>query len=444
MKKLLVILILSFTWLQALDLDEMIHQEYDEITPGECEVSLAKDIKIGVCSLTGAMNAYEDKLTMIMGHFYSSYYKILAEHISTQDKHKINNMVKNMLAKQDECEEMASNIDLPEDANPIIPDLELTSCMQDEFGESFYELSNFIYENPKYKHIFDEIFTPNPKEYYEFMKSHSNSEFLLKNILQKAAQDNLIDKTGKLIAHTNELIKPSFDCTKAKSEVEKLICSNKETASLDKLYSKLYFGILNSIPKDTKLGQTTRANLKTFNKNLLEYRDNMRCFFLDYNNNEKEVQETNEILGDNGVPLYAYLSIVRYGFSTQEQKQACVQRVYLMGILLLATNTLQDSADLKGEYSGSEPYFLDIFSIKYLHNFELYDTFFPKEFKDKLSKITKTLGYLSDLSRFSGHGYYYEEDTGFICTGGECDTDTMKNEVEKPVKDFVKKIKLRD
>lgn len=463
MKKLLAILIFNFSLLQALSYDEMISQEYNIISSGCKPTSDINDPNF--CVFSDVVNEYEDKVTMIIGNFYSSYHKILMQRINAQDKLKVDNMVEKLIGRQNLCEELAyaDNEPLPGDP-PItaaIQSLGYTSCLQDEYGESFYELSNFIYDNPKYKYIFDEIFAPNAKEYYELIKSNKDSEFLLQYILRKAAQDNLINNIGKLIkSHdltltdefssqeqksvNQELIKPSFDCTKAKSAVEKLICSDKETASLDRLYSKLYFDILNKIPKDTKLGQETRANLKRFNKNLMEYRDNMRCFFLDYNNNEKEVQEINEILGDNGVPLYAYLSIVRYGFKTQEQRQACVQRVYLMGILLLATNTLQDSADLKGEYSDSEPYFLDIFSIKYLHNFDLYDTFFPKEFKDKLSDITETLGYLSDTSRFSGRGYYYEEDTGFICTGGECDINTMKDEVEKPVKDFVKKIKIKN
>ncbi|WP_181882570.1 MULTISPECIES: hypothetical protein [unclassified Helicobacter] len=452
MKKLFVILILSFTWFEALDLDEMINQqEYEKMSPAECDILLSDNTKIYICSDTGVgvFSDYSDKYILIENNFYSSYIEFIRSKLDAKDRKEFEKLIKDMVeVKQEMMEEAETswneNIKLghiPEGANPINLTTNIGEAEDEAYLQYFKKMTNFIYDNPKYKYIFDEIFSTNPKEYYELI--NSDKEFLLSKIIKKAAQDNLIDKTGKLIAHTNELSKPSFDCAKAKSEVEKLICSNKETASLDKLYSKLYFGILNSIPKDTKLGQETRANLKTFNKNLLEYRDNMRCFFLDYNNDEKEVQETNEILGDNGVPLYAYLSIVRYGFKTQEQRQACVQRVYLMGILLLATNTLQDSADLiKGEYSDSEPYFLDIFSIKYLHNFELYDTFFPKEFKDKLSDITETLGYLSDTSRFSGHGYYYEEDTGFICTGGECDINTMKDEVEKPVKEFVKKIKF--
>lgn len=56
--------------------------------------------------------------------------------------------------------------------------------------------------------------------------------------------------------------KPSFDYAKAKSKVEKMICSDKsgELQKLDRLYSKLYFSILKSIPKDTKRGKKQEKN----------------------------------------------------------------------------------------------------------------------------------------------------------------------------------------
>lgn len=62
--------------------------------------------------------------------------------------------------------------------------------------------------------------------------------------------------------------KPSFDCAKAKSKVEKMICSDKsgELQKLDRLYSKLYFSILKSIPKDTKEGQETKNKCKNLLK----------------------------------------------------------------------------------------------------------------------------------------------------------------------------------
>lgn len=56
--------------------------------------------------------------------------------------------------------------------------------------------------------------------------------------------------------------KPSFDCAKASTKVEKMICNDKsgELQKLDRLYSKLYFSILKSIPKDTKRGKKQEKN----------------------------------------------------------------------------------------------------------------------------------------------------------------------------------------
>lgn len=63
-------------------------------------------------------------------------------------------------------------------------------------------------------------------------------------------------------AQSPEEAKPSFNCAKAKSKVEKMICSDKsgELQKLDRLYSKLYFSILKSIPKDTKRGKKQEKN----------------------------------------------------------------------------------------------------------------------------------------------------------------------------------------
>lgn len=44
-------------------------------------------------------------------------------------------------------------------------------------------------------------------------------------------------------AQSPEEAKPSFDCAKATTKVEKMICNDKsgELQKLDRLYSKLYF-----------------------------------------------------------------------------------------------------------------------------------------------------------------------------------------------------------
>ena len=90
-------------------------------------------------------------------------------------------------------------------------------------------------------------------------------------------------------AESSNKAKPSFDCAKASTKVEKLICedSSGELQNLDRLYSKLYFSILKSIPKDTKEGQEVRKQMQKFAKNFIDYRDNMRCFLLAKNDDER-------------------------------------------------------------------------------------------------------------------------------------------------------------
>ena len=63
-------------------------------------------------------------------------------------------------------------------------------------------------------------------------------------------------------AQSPEEAKPSFDCAKASTKVEKMICNDKsgELQKLDRLYSKLYFSILKSIPKDTERGKKQEKN----------------------------------------------------------------------------------------------------------------------------------------------------------------------------------------
>lgn len=122
--------------------------------------------------------------------------------------------------------------------------------------------------------------------------------------------------------------KPSFDCAKASTKVEKMICNDKsgELQKLDRLYSKLYFSILKSIPKDTKEGQETKKQMQKFAKNFIDYRDNMRCFLLAKNDDEKEVEEVFNKGRENGI-MYENLDSVHFGFKPHHYKP-CIARAY--------------------------------------------------------------------------------------------------------------------
>ncbi|RTI70998.1 lysozyme inhibitor LprI family protein [Campylobacter jejuni] len=114
--------------------------------------------------------------------------------------------------------------------------------------------------------------------------------------------------------------KPSFDCAKAKSKVEKMICNDEsgELQKLDRLYSKLYFSILKSIPKDTKEGQKTREKLKYFNHSVMSNRNIFQCYF-----------------------------VAPFETKKQEDRQSnyCIKQIYLEAIATLAFKMIDSEAN---------------------------------------------------------------------------------------------------
>ncbi|RTJ86272.1 hypothetical protein C3H49_09005, partial [Campylobacter jejuni] len=114
--------------------------------------------------------------------------------------------------------------------------------------------------------------------------------------------------------------KPSFDCAKAKSKVEKMICNDEsgELQKLDRLYSKLYFSILKSIPKNTKEGQKTREKLKYFNHSVMSNRNIFQCYF-----------------------------VAPFETKKQEDRQSnyCIKQIYLEAIATLAFKMIDSEAN---------------------------------------------------------------------------------------------------
>ncbi|MFB1637136.1 hypothetical protein ABZN47_08980 [Campylobacter jejuni] len=114
--------------------------------------------------------------------------------------------------------------------------------------------------------------------------------------------------------------KPSFDCAKASTEVEKMICNDEsgELQKLDRLYSKLYFSILKSIPKDTKEGQETREKLKYFNHSVMSNRNIFQCYF-----------------------------VAPFETKKQEDRQSnyCIKQIYLEAIATLAFKMIDSEAN---------------------------------------------------------------------------------------------------
>ncbi|NDJ28132.1 hypothetical protein DMB95_01535 [Campylobacter sp. MIT 12-8780] len=195
-KYTLAILAFCFSLLHALSIDEMLEQEI--LPPSfDCAKVVDNDDELLLCNQSALMIEYENKLSAAMDNFYSSYYRIVSKHINAQDKNKLRNISKAMIKeRQRKVKEELELTDLPEGANPIIPALNAVEMMQDVYLAYFQKITNFIYDEPKYKHIFEQIFTPNAQEYYKLIQTSDT----LKTIIDKAAKEGLVDKRGRLLA----------------------------------------------------------------------------------------------------------------------------------------------------------------------------------------------------------------------------------------------------
>ncbi|WP_237022204.1 lysozyme inhibitor LprI family protein, partial [Helicobacter trogontum] len=155
--------------------------------------------------------------------------------------------------------------------------------------------------------------------------------------------------------------KPSFDCAKAKSKVEKIICNDEsgELQKLDRLYSKLYFSILKSIPKDTKEGQKTREKLKYFNHSVMSNRNIFQCYF-----------------------------VAPFETKKQDDRQSnyCIKQIYLEAIATLAFKMIDSGVNRErwGFHERMKDFVVPIensngaydMNIGFLSNYNLFNNFF--------------------------------------------------------------------
>ncbi|ECO2099303.1 hypothetical protein F0H08_09410 [Campylobacter jejuni] len=157
--------------------------------------------------------------------------------------------------------------------------------------------------------------------------------------------------------------KPSFDCAKATTKVEKMICNDEggELQKLDRLYSKLYFSILKSIPKNTKEGQETREKLKYFNHSVMSNRNIFQCYF-----------------------------VAPFETKKQEDRQSnyCIKQIYLEAIATLAFRMIDSEANRKKwNFNQKMEDFINIpiinkngtydgINMNFLSNYNLFSKFF--------------------------------------------------------------------
>ncbi len=155
--------------------------------------------------------------------------------------------------------------------------------------------------------------------------------------------------------------KPSFDCSKATTKVEKIICNDEsgKLQKLDRLYSKLYFSILKSIPKDTKEGQETREKLKYFNHSVMSNRNIFQCYF-----------------------------VAPFETKKQEDRQSnyCIKQIYLEAIATLAFKMIDSEANREkwGFNERMKDFIVPIenpngaydMNVGFLSNYNLFNKFF--------------------------------------------------------------------
>ncbi|EOX7447182.1 lysozyme inhibitor LprI family protein [Campylobacter coli] len=155
--------------------------------------------------------------------------------------------------------------------------------------------------------------------------------------------------------------KPSFDCSKATTKVEKMICNDEggELQKLDRLYSKLYFSILKSIPKNTKEGQETREKLKYFNHSVMSNRNIFQCYF-----------------------------VAPFETKKQEDRQSnyCIKQIYLEAIATLAFKMIDSEANREkwGFNERMKDFIVPIenpngaydMNVGFLSNYNLFNKFF--------------------------------------------------------------------
>ncbi|EAH6134399.1 lysozyme inhibitor LprI family protein [Campylobacter jejuni] len=155
--------------------------------------------------------------------------------------------------------------------------------------------------------------------------------------------------------------KPSFDCSKASTKVEKMICNDEggELQKLDRLYSKLYFSILKSIPKNTKEGQETREKLKYFNHSVMSNRNIFQCYF-----------------------------VAPFETKKQEDRQSnyCIKQIYLEAIATLAFKMIDSEANREkwGFNERMKDFIVPIenpngaydMNVGFLSNYNLFNKFF--------------------------------------------------------------------
>lgn len=214
LNRLLFAIMLLHSFANALSLDEILDQDY--IEPSfDCDKAQYREYGVGEYKYK-----YEDEQAICGGlwsntflalqdNLYASYYQIVMKNIDSTDRDRIKQISLDMIKYRRKCidgsikhilqVEKAMGEEMSEKEyrfNPVIHKY-ISDCILLDYLEAFKQITEFIYNNPKYKGLFEKIFYPNPKEYYDILFAKQLDDRLLK-LAKKATKDNLIDKNGKL------------------------------------------------------------------------------------------------------------------------------------------------------------------------------------------------------------------------------------------------------
>lgn len=210
LNRLLLAIMLLHSFANALSLDEILDQDYiepsfdcDKARYGEFGEYKYED-EYAICG--GLMYLRSNSFLALQDNLYASYYQIVMKNIDSTDRDRIKQISLNMIKHRRKCiDETISNTQQDEKEmrkegyrfNPANFDIGISDCILLDYLEALKQITEFIYNNPKYKGLFEKIFYPNPKEYYDILFTKQLDDRLL-TFTEKAAQDNLINKNGKL------------------------------------------------------------------------------------------------------------------------------------------------------------------------------------------------------------------------------------------------------
>ena len=193
--------------LVGLSVSEMV---LEDIKPSfDCE---AKNLTTSEMEMCDGIGMIPPSYFAIIDNFYASYYNAVIKRIKSNDKTTIKQISLQMIKERGK---VCPNTTFDEAYNSSLNSELSAQCYYYAYSKAFREITQFIYNTPAYKPIFEKIFYPNPQAYYKLITTikpnnsktpfDDNAEMIFE-VIDKAAKDNLVDKNGALIGDSQKSI----------------------------------------------------------------------------------------------------------------------------------------------------------------------------------------------------------------------------------------------